>query len=97
MVKEVLFLAPEKCSRFRYASSATRSMVNNCYCMIAGAGKSSMLDCLFMRPTGGRLQGSITLDDDVVTSARPGKFRMVSTYVPQVSNATSFDGGVLHA
>lgn len=65
--------------------------------MIAGAGKSSMLDCLFMRPTGGRLQGSVMLDDDVVTSARPGKFRMVSTYVPQVSNPTSLDGAMLHA
>ena len=53
-------------------------------CMPAGAGKSSMLDCLCMRSTGGQVSGIIRVNGRSINKAR---FRSISTYVPQVGTA----------
>lgn len=56
-------------------------------CTHAGAGKSSMLDCLCMRSTGGQLSGTVRVNGRSISKAR---FRSISTYVPQVSGLASY-------
>ncbi len=56
-------------------------------CTRAGAGKSSMLDCLCMRSTGGQVAGIIRVNGRSINKAR---FRSISTYVPQVRSLLAY-------